>query len=150
MQTSIVVLTFFLGAIAVLQGALNRIIAGSWGLAPAIVLNNCVILAAGLVLFGAVKFYPEIFPEGLRDKAGFTSFSWYYVLPGLCGLVLVAGIPFAIGKIGAANVFIGIVCAQMVASLIWDKVVEGIPLTWTRTAGAFFAILGAVMLRIKT
>lgn len=150
MPTGTVILTFFLGAIAVLQGALNRTIAGNWGLAPTIVLNNCVILTAGLALFGAVKFYPEFFPEAFRDKAGFTGFSWYYFLPGLCGLALVAGIPYAISKIGAANVFIGIVCAQMVASLAWDKAVEGIPLTWPRVLGACFAVLGALMLRIKS
>src|SRR5688500_13267968 len=109
MQTTTVVLTVFLGIVAVLQGAINRLVASAWGLTPAILLNNLVILVLGFLFYAAVKFYPEWFPESFADKAGFTQWSWYYFLPGLCGLIIITGIPFAISKIGAAEVFVGIV-----------------------------------------
>ena len=150
MQDILFILPFILGAVAVLQGALNRVVAQSWGLTPTIVLNNFVIITMGFLFYISVKFYPQFFPDNFRDKAGFTSFSWYYLLPGLCGLALVAGIPFAIGQIGAANVFIGIVCAQMITSLIWDQLKEGIALSWPRLLGAILTIVGVFVSRIKS
>lgn len=140
-------LAFTLGSIAVLQGTINRQVSGAWGLAPAVILNNCVTFIVGLAFFFVVKFYPQWFPVFFRSKDTLSGFSWHFLLPGVFGVCIVAGMPFAISKIGAVNVFVVVVCAQMITSLVWDQFVEGIPMSWPRVAGALFAIIGVMLLR---
>jgi uncharacterized membrane protein YdcZ (DUF606 family) len=149
MQTATVVLTLFLGVVAVLQGTLNRLVAKSWGLTSTILFNNMVILVAASAFYLAVKTVPRAFPESFAGRAEFASFSWYYVLPGLFGFTLVAGIPLAIGAIGALDAFVIMVCAQMATSLVWDGVAEGIPPSWPRVAGAALAVAGVLVSRIR-
>lgn len=144
------IFTLLLGAAAVIQGGINRQVMNSWGVTSAILLNNSVILFAAVLLYVAVKCWPQFFPAAFRGGAAFSDFSWHYALPGLCGLFLVAGIPLAIGKIGALNVFLGIVCGQVVGSLIWDKLAFGIPLTWPRIAGAVFALIAVLLQRMRS
>lgn len=142
-------LTLVLGAVAVLQGVLNRKVAMHWGLAPTVLLNNSVIFVLGLCLYFVVKFFPMAFPEIFRDKASFTQFSWYYLLPGFFGLLFVTGIPFAISRLGALNVFVGLVCTQIVVSLIWDVWVDGVVISWTRMMSAALAVLSVILLQVK-
>lgn len=149
MQTETFFLTLFLGVVAVLQGALNRLVAKSWGLTPTILFNNLVILVAASVFYAVVRGFPRIFPESFAGKAAYASFSWYFVLPGLFGFTLVAGIPLAIGAIGALDAFVLMVCAQMATSLVWDGIAEGIPPSWPRVAGAVLAVGGVLVSRIK-
>lgn len=144
-----IVLTLLLGTLAVLQGALNRIVAKSWGLTAAILFNNLVILAVASAFYLAVKFNPRFFPASFAGKPELASFSWYYVLPGLFGFALVAGIPLAIGAIGALDAFVIMVCAQMATSLAWDFIVEGIAPAWPRVAGAGLSIAGVFVARMK-
>lgn len=145
-----ILFTLTLGVLAVLQGAINRIVAREWGLTSAIILNGLVIMGVSLMFYACVKFQPRLFPDFFRDKTELSRLSWYFFLPGLCGFVIVAGIPYAIDKIGALNVFIVIVCAQMAASLAWDNMIDGIPVSWPRLAGAVLAATGALVARIKS
>ena len=138
-----------LGFAAVLQGGINRHASGKFGLTSVILLNNAVIFVAGLALFAVVKFMPANFPDFFKPRAASGSFSWWYILPGLLGLCLVAGIPFAISKIGALRVFVGIVTGQMIVSMIWDACIEGIPVTTIRLASAGLTIAGVVLLSWK-
>lgn len=141
-------LSISLGMCAVLQGGINRYAAIKWGLTPVILLNNLVIFIAGIILFFLVKTKPAVFPSFFKSHGTF-EFSWWYLLPGLLGLCLVAGIPFVISKIGALRVFVGIVAGQMILGMVWDYFAEGIPLSATRIAGALFALIGVVMLAFK-
>lgn len=148
-MTMTIWMSLFLGAVAVFQGVINRQIAAEWGLTSAILLNNAVIFLAGLLLFGLVRLYPDLFPEFFKSKFNVSQFSWYFVLPGLFGLMLVAGIPLAISQLGALNVFVGLVSAQIVVSGIWDHFVSDVPLTWSRVLAASFAILSVLLLRLN-
>lgn len=134
-----------LGAFAVLQGTLNRRVAELWGLAPTVALNTGVFLVASMLMWFAVRSSPDRFPPIFRDRLDPSSFSWWFLLPGILGFALVAGIPWAIAKLGALQVFVGIVAAQMMVSVLWDAKFEQIPLTGSRVAGALLAI-GAVVL----
>lgn len=132
-----------LGALAVLQGGLNRHIGGAWGLSPAVVWNNVVIFVAGLAFLGWAKFKPDSMPAMMQIKDNaFTNFSWWYVLPGLFGFCLVAFIPYSMARIGAAQTFVGLVVAQMVVALVWDATTGASPVTTARLVGTALAAVG--------
>ncbi len=136
-------LPVFLGIAAVIQGGLNRQIADQWGLASAALFNTLVMLVFTALLLAIAKWRPELLPEFFRMKGGLTAFRWWYLIPGLCGLALVVGIPFVIQRVGAFPVFLGILGGQMIMGLAWDALVEHRPLTSLRLAGAGMAILSA-------
>lgn len=144
-----ILLPGMLGLAAVIQGGLNRQISGQWGLSNAAFFNTLVLLAAtaGLLVYTVTR--PESLPEFFRVKGGlgasWASFRWWYLIPGLCGMSLVVGIPYAIQRIGAFPVFLGILGGQLVASLLWDAAVEHRPVTLVRLAGAGLALLAAWM-----
>lgn len=141
---------FVLGCLAVVQVALNKRIAGVVGLAQAVILN------AGVLLVVAVLFW--LYARG--DRAQFGGWvagagSWgelqlWWVVPGLCGLTLVAGMPWAVQRIGALQTFVLIVAAQILFSIVWDHFVEDVAVSVPRVLGAGLAIAGAAVTTIKT
>lgn len=142
-----ILLPFFLGFAAVLQGGLNRHIATDYGLPGAVLLNNIVLLVAAGTLFLVTRSSVGV-PELFQDRGAFKSFSWWYVLPGIFGFCLVTGIPWAIVKIGAMRFFVAVVGAQILASVLWDIYVEKLPVGGMRVAGALLAMAGAVMVSL--
>jgi len=70
---------------------------------------------------------------------------WWYLLPGICGFALVMGIPWAIPRIGATRVFLFVVVGQMIASLVWDLIVEKKTPDIQRLVGAALAIGGLLV-----
>lgn len=130
---------------AVLQGALNRRIAGRWGLPAAALLNATVLLVAVGCFFLLAKTREELLPVSLRLKPMEEGPSVWFVLPGLLGFALVAGIPWAIGEIGALQVFVLSISSQLLGSMAWDALAEGKPVTWNRVGGVLLAIAGALL-----
>lgn len=142
-------LPFIFGAMAVLQGGLNRLIARDWGLAGTVFLNSLMLSTAALGLYVWARNNPGALPEVFRDRGSFSSFSWWYLIPGLCGFTLVTGLPFAIQKIGALKVFVGLIAAQLLVSMIWDARIEQLPITSTRVLGALLSFCGALLVAWK-
>ena len=139
-----VVLAVVLGVVAVIQAAINRQIALRWGLAPAATLNTGIATVAAAIFLGSfVALGGASF--ALQSSVRLADFRWYWVLPGIFGFLLVAGIPWAVHHVGALRVFVGIVAAQMVASVVLDHFAEGIPLTTTRGAGALLAVASVLL-----
>lgn len=143
----LILLPGFLGVAAVLQGGLNRQIMGNWGLAQAALLNTLVLLAAVGALLAVTKLRPGALPDLFQARGGLGDARWWWLLPGLCGFALVTCIPFAIPRLGAFPVFLGILVGQLAASLAWDAVMEGRPLTLTRVCGALLAVAAAALVR---
>ena len=137
-----VLVSLTLGSLGVVQAALNRRLAAQWGLAPAILLNGVVVMSLCIVFYVAARrgYIDAITHDGV---SGSFRFSW--LLPGLFGFLLITGLPWAIGKIGATQVFVGVVFAQMVTSLVWDRVVEGLDWSWGRFAGACLCAAGVAI-----
>lgn len=142
-----VLLPGLLGLAAVLQAGLNRQIMGSWGLAQAALLNTLVLLAAVGLLLLVAKLRPGALPDLFQARGGWGEARWWWLLPGLCGFALVTCIPFAIPKLGAFPVFLGILAGQLIASLAWDAAMEGRPLTVSRVCGALLAVAAAALVR---
>ena len=139
----------FLGVAAVLQGGLNRQISDHIGLAGAVVINNIVLLGFALILYAVSMQKPAWLPDVFYNKASMLEFKWWYIFPGLMGYSLVAGVPWAISKIGALNLFVGLVGAQMVASILWDYYFENTPITMLRIFGAVLAFSGVFVLSLQ-
>ena len=140
-----ILLPFYLGGAAVFQGFLNRHIAKSWGLPGTIFLNNSVIFVVGFTFFLISRLYSDVIPEVFRDRNSFSSFQWWYLLPGLFGFSLVSGIPYAIAKDGLLKVFLGIIGTQLLVSLLLDAFAEGKPVSLVRVVGAVMAFVGALL-----
>ncbi len=136
-------LPFAVGVAAVLQGVLNRRVMSEWGLSAAVLLNSLVFLVVSLGLLALARSRPELFPDSFAPSASWSTLAWWFILPGLFGMVIVLGIPWAIDSLGAARVFVGIVAAQMVASLVWDHFMEGVELSLERVGGTVLAVVGA-------
>lgn len=139
-----------LGFLAVLQGVLNRRIAAEIGLASATVINNVVILAAGIALYFFVRWSPHSLPSIFSASNAGWRIPWWIILPGLCGLALVAGIPLSISKMGASSTFILLIGAQIIASLLWDIFIEKRALTLTQSLGAMLVFGGAALTTLKS
>jgi bacterial/archaeal transporter family-2 protein len=142
-------LPVLLGLASVLQAGFNRQISRSYGLPTAVLLNTCVLLVVASALFFWSLGSPQSVPAALRPSQRSGSPALWYLLPGLLGFCLVAGIPLAISRIGALKAFVLLIGAQLVGSLVWDAWVEARPVNVVRVAGAVISFLGAVLVSLK-
>lgn len=139
-------LSLLMGTTGVLQNTINRKIAANWGLPITLVVNSVVMLVISVSVFFLLRIPAEgSLPEMLRPKGSIAGFSWLHILPGLFGYVIICCIPVAVSRVGATKIFIAIIGAQIVTSMLWDFWFEGINATPTRIAGAILAFLGALL-----
>ena len=133
------------GAMTVLQGTLNRQMSESMGLGSAIFLNSVVVVALGSAFYALVRAQPGWLPTIFAGAPDVSKVAWWMLVPGIFGFCIIAGIPWAISRVGAARVFVGIVVAQLVVSLLWDALVAGQPVTLARGGGAALAVIGVIL-----
>ena len=138
------------GTIIVLQGTLNRQLGAVMGLGTAVLLNAAVVMAAAVVFFLSVRSAPDSFPELFRGSYAPGTFSPWMLLPGVFGFLIIAGVPWAISRLGAARVFVAVVVAQLVVSLLWDGLTGAAPISWQRVVGAGLAIAGVALASLGT
>ncbi len=131
------------GIAAVVQSGLNRQIGQRWGLAGSVALTSAVLFAAAVLLLAVSRWAPSRLPGFFNAPPGEKSFELWFLIPGLLGLVIVAGFPWAIHRAGATLTFVVAIAVQMMVSLAWDIAVEGQPFSWVKAAGAVLAIAGA-------
>jgi bacterial/archaeal transporter family-2 protein len=145
-----------LGIAVVLQGVLNRKIGSAIGLSTAVFINALVFLILSAALLTASYFKPNLFPEFLRipstpwknaiDQSGASV--WLYWVPGLCGFLLVLGVPFAIQSIGPSKTFVILVSAQIAFSVLLEAASQSDLSPW-KFLGAALAITGAYLVAMK-
>lgn len=143
-----ILLPLFIGCFGILQGTINRQVAASIGVTQAALITNIgtVIICIGFYLF--VKNFAHLFPDFFQVKAPITTYKWWYILPPIFGFIIIAGIPFAIAKLGAVKVTVGLIAAQMVTSIVWDMLVEDINLNLMKVIGIFFAFLSVTFITL--
>jgi transporter family-2 protein len=143
-------LPLYLGFATVLQSGLNRIISREWGLSAVTFMNSVVLTVPAAVFWWVTYRWPEKLPEIFQNPGGaFAQWSWWYWIPGVLGLSVVAGIPFAIARIGALQTFVFLIAAQIVASMGWDAIAEGKAINLARVVGALLAFGGALLVNLK-
>lgn len=146
----VVILSILVGTAIVVQSGLNRMIGEKEGLATALHLGNVVVLCTGAILLTLIPLLVKNdFTELLKFRFEPKNWSWWYVIPGICGLMIITITPYAIHKVGAAKIFVAIIGAQVVVSLIWDYFVNSTPLDLWRVVGGILTCAGAVALSLS-
>lgn len=142
----LVFVPLFIGTLGVLQHTLNRRFADSIGVPLALAVNSGVMIACAGIFYAYLRFAPERFvPPLYRIGGGLSALSPWHILQGAFGFFIIATAPVAIERIGATRVFIGIIVAQIVASILWDYFFEARPPDPYRIAGAALALGGALL-----
>ena len=131
------------GMFAVIQSGLNKIISDEWGFSSALLLNGTVFLVFNLLLFSVVYFQPGLFPAEFRLQGSFSNFKLWWVVPGLCGFMLVLGLAVAFSQVGAVQAIVICIAAQIVFSLLWDVLVGGQNVSMIRVVGTVVTFIGA-------
>src|SRR3989338_5883087 len=114
-----------IGFMSVLQNTLNKQVGQQYGLALVLTINAIMILLAAGALFLAVTYLPGRFGAFLGGSGAAFEFKWWYVFPGLFGFAVIFGLPYCMNQAGALAVFIIFVTAQVIASMLWDNLVDG-------------------------
>lgn len=143
-----ILLPMLLGCIGILQGALNGQVANTIGVAQATLITNIGTVIICLVFYFMVKTYSHLVPEFFQVKAPLSTYKWWYIFPPLFGFLIIAGMPLAIAKLGAVKVTVGLIAAQMITSVVWDLVVEGISLNVMKLVGILFAFLSVTFITL--
>ncbi|MBI4126293.1 MAG: DMT family transporter [Deltaproteobacteria bacterium] len=146
----ILVMTVAIGVSTILQGGLNRQMMNRWDLGLIVLFNGLVYAVISLLCMVLARISPSLLPDIFHPREGIASCSWWYWIPAACGFLIVAGMPVVIVKLGAFRMIVIVVAVQLVASLIWDMVVEKTPMTFLRVAGAVLAFGGVILANLKT
>ncbi|NVJ23624.1 MULTISPECIES: DMT family transporter [Myxococcus] len=133
------------GLAVVAQGGLNKRFAGQWGLLGAVLMNMVVATVATFAVYAVARSVPGLWPEAASTQGRFSGFTFWHLLPGLCGVVIVVGMPWAIGRVGAVESVLLLMAAQLATSLVWDAMVENRPATLARVLGSVVAFSGAAI-----
>ena len=149
-MNSALLISFVLGGLAVLQVGLNKRIGGVMGLTQAVILNAGVLLVVAIAFFVYARLTRAEWGGWLSGSGGIADFQWWWVIPGMCGLTLVAGMPWAMQRIGALQTFVVLVAAQMLFSILWDQFAEGVAISAPRVIGATLAIAGAAVTTLRS
>ena len=126
----------------VIQGVLNRKIGETWGLGSAVLLNALIFFILALALFLAGKWVPESLPPFLRYTDS-RDFKWWYALPGICGFLLVLGLPWSMRSLGASKSIVLLITAQVLTSVLADRFILDAEMSSVKMAGALIAMVGA-------
>lgn len=144
-----ILLPILLGCVGILQGAINGQISNTIGVAQTTLITNIGTVIICLVFYFVVKSYSHLFPEYFQIKVPITTYKWWYVFPPLFGFIIIAGMPFAIARLGAVKVTVGLIAAQMIVSVLWDMMVQGVGLNLMKVIGIVFAFLSVTFITLS-
>jgi len=136
-----------LGFATIIQATLNKQAAKSFGLTQVAVITNAISFSISITLLFLVIKYPDFFPDIFKVKK-IENFNFLYILPGIFGISIVIGIPWAISNLGAVKVTILLITAQIISSFAWDIFVENIPTTTNKLIGSLLAFISIIIMSI--
>jgi len=140
---------FVIGLITVLQSGLHKNMLMGNGLLSVVALNAVIAFVISMLLFFAHKYSLIALPESFSGQGSFQFKKWWYIVPGICGFIIVIGFPLAISYMGAAQVFIIAVAGQCVGSLLWDILIEQNSPTLVKGLGVLLTLVGAFLTTLK-
>jgi transporter family-2 protein len=130
------------GIAAATQAAANSALASRLGLAPALVLNTCIVLVGTLLLYLASGRHGSFFSPGTP---------WSLYVGGICGFAIILSLTFVFPKVGAVVAIALMVLGQGIAALAIDHFgLMGMPrepITLLRVAGLLLVGGGVVLIR---
>ena len=144
----IMLIPLIIGCMTIMQGGFNRNVSQLIGVTQAALVSNIVTVLICLIFYYVVKFAPQLFPTFFQIKAPITTYKWWFIFPAIFGFCIVAGIPMAFAKLGAVKVTVLLIAAQMITSVIWDIVVEGISLNALKIAGIISALISVTLITL--
>lgn len=148
-MSSFLIIPVTLGLTVVVQGVLNRRIGADWGMPAAVLLNALIFFAVSLALYGWAKFSPESTPSLLRlPENHVRSMELWYLIPGLCGFILVLGMPISLHQNGPTKTFILLIASQIIFSLGLEKFITGEFPGILKISGALLAVIGATLVAL--
>lgn len=139
----------FIGVIGLLQGALNKQIGLKIGVAQAVLINMVLTLIFSIAFYFLTLNYPKLMPEIFRIRTSISTWQWWYIWPGVLGLLIVALVPWAISEVGMVKFTIILVASQMIFSCFWDVSIENIPLSLSKVFGMFLCLVGTAFIVYK-
>ncbi|RLA61467.1 MAG: hypothetical protein DRQ88_07970 [Epsilonproteobacteria bacterium] len=145
----IYLLPIIIGMVGILQGALNKEMSLQIGVGQTVLIGMTLTFIFGITFYLVVKFFPDLFNPIYHLKAPLTTWRWWYLIPGVLGLLIVALFPEAIYELGAVKTTVLLVAAQMVFSIFWDVTVEKLPITTFKSIGMVFAFLSVFFMGLK-
>lgn len=144
-----ILLPVLLGCVGILQGAINGQISNTIGVTQATLITNVGSVIICVAFYFIVRSYSHLVPDFFQIKAPITTYKWWYVFPPLFGFMIIAGMPFAIAKLGAVKVTVGLIAAQMLTSVLWDIMVLDISLNIMKVVGILFAFLSVTFITLS-
>ena len=139
------IIPMLIGLSIVAQGTLNEVIGQERGLGYILFVNGLVFFALCVTLAIASLKFANVFSWLPPFKESNEPFHWYYLVPGICGFFIVLGAPIAITNLGAASFFISLVVSQIFLSLLYDTLIQSIPVSTTKILGSLLACAGAAL-----
>lgn len=146
MDKLVLLIPIIIGCIGILQGTINKKISDTIGVAQATLVGTIGSLIICIILYLLVKQYSTYFPELFHVKAPFKTYRWWYIFPGIMGVIIVATLPYAFSKLGAVSVTVGLISSQMVTSVLWDYFADGIGVNFSKAVGILFALLSVLFI----
>lgn len=134
----------FVGISIVFQGALNRVLSDKTNLSFTVLWNAIIFLLASIAYFAFDQMKSG---SDLKLSAWTEKLQWWTVLPGIAGIIIVAGIPNAIEKIGASRTFLVVVVSQLLMSMAWDYFSDGAVPGFKQILGVLFAIISVWLIK---
>lgn len=132
------------GAVSALQPGINARLAQKVG-----TLESAFISFAG----GAICLIVAVSIFGRGNLRHISAAAPWEVLGGLIGAVYVTCLVLAVPRIGTAAAMAGAIAAQLAAGLLLDSMgafgFQKMPLDLPRAAGAFFLVLGSLLILRK-
>ena len=133
--------TIAVGGLISLQAPLNSQLARKTGTLEAafisFALGTAVLFALVLILGNVGNF------GAARDV------SWYYLTGGIVGAALVVGTLITVRELGAGGLIAGLLCGQLIVSLLFDKFglfgLDRIGITPTRLFGVLLVVVGTLI-----
>lgn len=131
-----ILLPLIVGFSIVLQGTLNRAYSGNIGMGSAIFMNGVVFFVASMIYWY------------FNRMAGFDwgQITFWHVLPGLFGFLIVLLTPLSIGAIGGTLTFALIIASQLILSLVIETLQTKAMPSMAVIVGVVLLIVGSVVI----
>lgn len=117
---SYICLSAILAILSVLQAGLNEKILPKLGVSVTVMLNSLILLTVSIVVWSCLKVFNIEVPQFMASEGQVGGWKWWYLIPGVLGYCLVAGLPVSFSFLGAGKTMLILVVGQILGGFVWD------------------------------